>query len=331
MDVKSKVEYKTVDELSYASNSKSTMDSKLYSGFLLAIEIILLIVRIFLTILESIYRLAVPEEEKPVNNEIVLITGTGHGMGRELALQYAELGATVVCVDINKESNDETVKLLKDLGKTKVYSYQCDVSSEQQVKVLVDKIKQEVGSVSILVNNAGIMPCHRFFTYTEAEIQKLFGINVFAHIWLLQNVLPDMIEKNHGHIITLSSMAGVVGVENLAPYCATKFAVRGMIESLHEEIRTRTKGTNIKFTLIYPYMVDTGLCQKPVIRFPSILSMVKPKEAARQIIQAARRNVLEHSIPSTLLGINNFFRLLPYKAGILMKDFLGSTLDEHDK
>lgn len=328
MNTKTTVDYKTVDELSYASKP---MDSKLYSSISLAIEVAVLIVRIFITIFESIYRLVVPEEEKPVNNETVLITGTGHGMGRELALQYAQLGAAVICVDINKESNDETVKLINDLGKKKARSYQCDVSNEQQVKVLVDKIKQEVGFVSILVNNAGIMPCHRFFTYTEAEIQKLFGINVYAHIWLLQNLLPDMIEKNHGHVITLSSMAGVIGIENLAPYCATKFAVRGMMESLHEEIRTRTKGTNIKFTVIYPYMVDTGLCQKPVIRFPSILSMVKPKEAARQIIQAARRDLMEHSIPSTLLGINNFFRLLPYKAGVLLKDFLGSTLDEHDQ
>jgi all-trans-retinol dehydrogenase (NAD+) len=307
------------------------MDSKLTNTLSLLLEIVVLQIRICCTIFESVFRLIVPVKEKSVSGEIAVITGTGHGMGRELALQYAELGVTVICVDINEENNNETVRLINSFGSGKAFSFRCDVSNEEEVKLMAEKIKREFGFVSILVNNAGIMPCHRFFTYTPSEIKHLFGVNVFAHIWLMQVFLPEMIQKNQGHIITLSSMAGVIGIENLAPYCATKFAVRGMIEALHEEIRTRTNGTDVKFTIIYPYMVDTGLCQKPIIRFPAILSMVPPKEAARQIIQAARRNFLEYSIPSTLLGINHFFRLFPHKAAILVKDFLGSTLDEHDQ
>ena len=86
-----------------------------------------------------------------------------------------------------------------------------------------------------------------------------------------------MIKQNRGHIVVLSSIAGMIGFKYLVPYCGTKFAVRGIMEALSEELRADPAKPNVKFTTIYPYMVDTGLCKRPYTRFPSLLKMVKPE------------------------------------------------------
>ncbi|KMQ88125.1 epidermal retinal dehydrogenase 2 [Lasius niger] len=110
------------------------------------------------------------------------------------------------------------------------------------------------------------MPCHTFLDYKTDQIRRLFDINILAHIWTLQAFLPSMLEKNHGHIVALSSISGLVGIPYLVPYSATKYAVRGLMETLKNELRISSEGKSlINFTTICPYMVDTGLCKKPKI------------------------------------------------------------------
>ncbi|KAL7306677.1 hypothetical protein TKK_0001351 [Trichogramma kaykai] len=299
-----------------------------YDGVLVIADVFVLLLKVFFYVVEGFYRFFFPVDEKSVAGEIVLVTGAGHGIGKELALKYASLGATVICWDINETSNAETVNEIKKLGGAAAHGYKCDVSQREDVMRVADEVKKEVGSVTILVNNAGIMPCHPFLDHTPEEIKKMFDINVMAHFWMLQAFLPDMLAKNHGHVVALSSMAGIIGVTNLVPYCATKFAVRGMMEALSEELRVATScggtNSNIQFTIIYPYMVDTGLCKKPKIKFPSLMSVVSPKEAAAQIVRAQRRNTPELSIPSHWLSVNYFLRCFPEKAPRAVKDFLDS-------
>ncbi|XP_015126333.1 short-chain dehydrogenase/reductase family 16C member 6 [Diachasma alloeum] len=302
-----------------------------YDGVLILADVCLLFVKIFFSILESTYRLFVPVEEKSVAGEIVLITGAGHGIGRELALKYASLGGTVVCWDLDPQGNRETVDEVMKLGATKAHAYKCDVTNREEVFKVAERVKAEVGNVTILVNNAGIMPCQPFMDHTPEVIQKLFDVNVMAHFWMLQAFLPTMITNNHGHVVALSSIAGIVGLTNVVPYCASKFAVRGLMEALTDEIKNTTgsRGSNIRFTTIYPYMVDTGLCKKPKIRFPSLMALVPPKEAAAQIVTAQRRNYAEASIPRHWLTVNTTFRNFPEKVWSLIKTFLDSGLEAH--
>uniref|UniRef100_A0A0C9QY72 Short-chain dehydrogenase/reductase 3 n=1 Tax=Fopius arisanus TaxID=64838 RepID=A0A0C9QY72_9HYME len=235
-----------------------------YCGVLILADVCLLFIKAFFSVLDSAYRLFVPVKEKSVAGEIVLITGAGHGIGRELALKYASLGGTVVCWDLNPQGNKETVDEVMKLGATKAYGYKCDVTNREEVFKVADLVKAEVGNVTILVNNAGIMPCKPFLDHTPEDIHKIIDVNVMAHFWMLQAFLPTMITNNHGHVVALSSMAGILGIANLVPYCASKFAVSGMMEALNDEISTATgsQGSNVRFTTIYPYMVDTGLCKK---------------------------------------------------------------------
>jgi len=301
---------------------------KAYNGALILADVLLLILKILYYICESVYKFFVPPEEKSVVGEIVLITGTGHGIGKELALRYASLGATVVCWDVNQEANEETVNEIKKTGVTTVHAYQCDVSNREHVFNVAERVKKEVGDVTILVNNAGIMPCHAFLDHTADEIRRIFDINVLAHFWMLQAFLPSMIEKNHGHIVALSSLAGIGGIPNLVPYCASKFAVRGLMESISEELRISSKGKSlIKFTTIYPYMVDTGLCKKPKVKFPNALPLVSPGQAASQIIHTQRRNYREKSVPPYFLSLNAITRLFPDEAIYCLVDFFDSGVE----
>ncbi|XP_011640986.1 short-chain dehydrogenase/reductase family 16C member 6 isoform X3 [Pogonomyrmex barbatus] len=301
---------------------------KAYNGALVLADILLVISKILYYICESVYKFFVPPEEKSVAGEIVLITGTGHGIGKELALRYASLGATVVCWDVNQEANEETVNEIKKNGVTAAYAYQCDVSKRENVLNVAERVKKEVGDVTVLVNNAGIMPCHTFLDHTSDEITRIFDINVLAHFWMLQAFLPSMIEKNHGHVVALSSLAGLGGLPNLVPYCASKFAVRGLMESISEELRITSKGKSlIKFTTIYPYMVDTGLCKKPKMKFPNAMPLVLPGQAASQIIQAQRREYRERSVPPHWLSINSTIRLFPDNAIHCLVDFCDTGVD----
>lgn len=303
-----------------------SMFLKAYSISILLLDILSLIFKVVYAVAEAFYQTVISISEQSVANEIVLITGTGHGIGKELALQYAQLGAILVCWDINENLNEKTVQELRKLG-AKAYGYKCDVSDREAVLELAKKVRLEVGDVSILVNNAGIMPCHPLLHHNHQEIRKIFDINVLAHFWMLEAFLPSMIQNNHGHVVALSSMAGVMGIPNLVPYCGSKYAVRGLMEALAEELREDARQIQVKFTSIFPFIVDTGLCKKPRTRFPFLLNFVPAKKAAGAIIKAQRRNYAEASIPSGLLYLNCIMRLIPVKAAQHIKDFMDSGVD----
>ncbi|XP_011692663.1 PREDICTED: short-chain dehydrogenase/reductase family 16C member 6-like isoform X1 [Wasmannia auropunctata] len=289
-----------------------------------------LILQILYYICESVYYHIFGLQEKNVTGEIVLITGAGHGIGKELAIQYACLGAKVVCLDMNKQTNEETAKEIKEKIGKDVYTYQCDVTRREEVFAVAHKVREEVGEVTILINNAGIMPCHTFLDHTADEILKIFNVNVLAHFWILQAYLPSMIEKNYGHIVALSSMAGIVGLPYLVPYSSSKYAVHGLMEALEEELRVTSKRKSlIKFTTIYPYMVDTGLCKKPKINqiLNSLLLLSSPKDTAAQIIKAQRQNIKMRTIPLFWLSLVSFGRMFPDNAQNSIKDYIDSGVE----
>ncbi|CAD7079582.1 unnamed protein product [Hermetia illucens] len=299
---------------------------RVYQKVVQIVEILVLFIKIFTEIFISTVKLFLGEKQKDVSGEIVLITGTGHGIGRELALQYAALGATVICVDINEAGNKETVREANSQGEGEAFGYVCDVSKREQVLEVARKVQKEVGSVSVLINNAGIMPTHSLEQHTPEEIRRVFDINVLSHFWTLEAFLPDMREKNRGHVVSISSIAGHVGLSNLVPYCASKFAVRGLLEALHEEYRE--KGiTCIKTTCVSPYMVNTGLCKKPKVKFPGILGLQDPKDVASAIIEAQRKDLKDITIPLGLYQFGSFCRLFPVKCQLLIKDYIDSGVE----
>lgn len=105
-------------------------------------------------------------------------------------------------------------------------------------------------------------------------------------------------------------MAGLIGFPNLVPYCASKFAVRGYMEALFEELRRTNPNNKIKITIVYPYMVDTGLCKKPKIKYEQIMPLLSPMDVAQEIYKAQTNGKTEITIPGYLHGLVQFGRYL---------------------
>ena len=216
------------------------------------------------------------------------------------------------------------------------------MSNRDEVLRVAKETQDKVGDVTILFNNAGIMPTHPFLEHTKDEVERIMNINVMAHFWVsvgaglefllmiffqtLEAFLPVMKKQNYGHVVTLSSCAGLLGIPNLVPYCCSKFAVRGMMEALYQEFR-QDKKNEVKFTTICPYMVDTGLCKKPVIRFENAMKLVDPLDAAREIMNAQRLELREITIPRYLYYWQFVLRMLPEKAQGYIGDFLSVGLE----
>ncbi len=131
----------------------------------------------------SIFRLFVPRRKDSVEGEVCLVTGAGSGIGRQLALQMARLGAIIVCLDVNEESNNETVRLVTESterGSRVAFGYQCDVSDSAHVESVAKQILCEVGDVNIIFNNAGVRTVRPFVQYTTEQIERMIKVNLMG-------------------------------------------------------------------------------------------------------------------------------------------------------
>ncbi|XP_012270301.1 short-chain dehydrogenase/reductase family 16C member 6 [Orussus abietinus] len=250
-----------------------------------------------IAILESIVKSFIPVKYKMKNisGEIALVTGGGGGLGRLLSLRLADLGAVVVVWDINSSGIEETVKLVQAAGGT-CYGYVCDLCDRQDVYKKAQVLREEVGKVSILINNAGVVSGRPFLDTPDELIIRTMDVNVMSHFWTVKAFLPGMIEENKGHIVSIASLAGHVGIPKLVDYCTSKFAAVGFDEGLRMELEHA--GYNIQTTVICPYFIrSTGMFDDVQSRFVPTLSS---NEVAERVITAMRCNEKYAILPSYL-------------------------------
>jgi len=151
--------------------------------------------------------------------------------------------------------------------------------------------------VTILINNAGFVSGRLLLDTPDHLIQRTFDVNILAHFWTTKAFLPKMIENNHGHIVTIASMAGHIGVHKLVDYCSSKYAAVGFDESLRVELeKLGVKG--VKTTVICPYFIQsTGMFNDVSSRF---FPTLKSTEVADKIIDGIQREKLYVLIPGYL-------------------------------
>lgn len=111
------------------------------------------------------------------------ITGAGRGIGREVALQFAHLGCVIVCWDINLKAAQETVAEVEAVGGI-AHAFHCDVSEQRDVEIKAKQVMSVVPHIDIIINNAGIMPCHPFLNHSIQEIEQVIDVNVKGCIWV---------------------------------------------------------------------------------------------------------------------------------------------------
>lgn len=124
-----------------------------------------------------------PPPRKNISGEIVFLTGAGSGLGRLMALKFAKLGATIACVDINQSANEGVVREIKSLG-FNAHGFKCDCSSRQEIYRVAELVKKQVGDVTMLINNAGIVSGKKFLETEDWMIQKTMEVNTMAHFWV---------------------------------------------------------------------------------------------------------------------------------------------------
>jgi len=251
---------------------------------------------------------------KNIKDKLILITGGVSGIGLLMAFKFAEKQAKVIIWDVN----DSAIKLVEDEARSKnlfIRGMVCDVSDRNAVYSHAQKLVADFGPLDILINNAGIVSKKgkdvvgpAFLGVSDENIIRLMNIDALSLFWTSKAFLPSMIERNSGHIVTISSSAGIIGVKGLSDYCAAKFAAFGFDESLRMEL-LRMKSA-IKTTIVCPFFINTGMFEGVKTRFPLILPILKKEYVVKRIFKAVLKNKKRLIMPRFVYSIY-FLRLMP--------------------
>ncbi|XP_012150965.1 estradiol 17-beta-dehydrogenase 11 isoform X2 [Megachile rotundata] len=223
---------------------------------------------------------------------------------------------------IRRDSMEETVKLVQAAGGV-CYGYVCDLCDREDVYKKAALVKEEVGKVTILINNAGVVSGMKFLDTPDKLIIRTMDVNVMSHFWTTKAFLPSMMENNKGHIVSIASLAGHIGVPKLVDYCTSKFAAIGFEEALHMELAA--EGYNINTTVICPFFIrSTGMFDEVAPRFFPKLS---PNEVADRVVSAMRCNEKIAVVPGYLYLLLVFKWIFPWAcAGRLIRGIVPTTV-----
>jgi len=209
-----------------------------------------------------------------------IITGGNRGLGKATALAFAQEGIDVAITGRDEKALQATVQELEQLGVKATYAV-FDITNYTAVQKGIKTLIDQLGSVDILVNNAGIAA---FGTFNEMDVDQwsqIIQTNLMGMYYVTKEVLPHLIDQNHGEIVNVSSTAGLSGNASTSAYSASKFAVIGMSESLMREVRKN----NIRVCTLTPstiatdMAVDLGIASKD-----SEDSVLQPEDFAELIV-----------------------------------------------
>ena len=220
-----------------------------------------------------------------LKGKIALVTGAGKGIGKAVAMALANEGAHVGLVARTQKDLDEVASAIKLLG-VNVATATADVSNMDEVNAAVEKIKKELGTIDILINNAGTGTFGKFLELEPAVWENMIKVNLFGVYYATRAVLPDMIERQTGDIINISSTAGKAGGAMTSAYSASKFAVFGLGESLMQEVRKH----NIRVTTLAPSTIVTELAQSANLITGDAEKVMHPEDFAELIIAQLKLN-----------------------------------------
>ncbi|KAI1889113.1 hypothetical protein AGOR_G00175730 [Albula goreensis] len=273
--------------------------------------------------LEAFVKLFIPARRKSVSGETVLITGAGSGIGRLMALEFATKNVTLVLWDISQEGNKETAHLVKEKGASSVHTYICDCSKKPEVYRVADQVKREVGDVTILINNAGIVTGKKFMDAPDSLVEKTMEVNALAHFWTYKAFLPAMMASNHGHLVSIASSAGLIGVNGLADYCASKFAAVGFAESVALELLAKGKD-GIKTTIVCPFFINTGMFDGCNSKWPRLIPILDPTYVAKKVVDAILTDQVYLLLPKSLYFMMALKNIVPTKLGLVLGEYFGA-------
>ncbi|GAA4382846.1 SDR family oxidoreductase [Hymenobacter koreensis] len=246
-------------------------------------------------------------------SRVVLITGGSRGLGLVLA-RYAVAEGARVAICARDPEELERARLELAANGAEVLAFTRDLTDEVEVRTLVAEVKQALGPVDVLVNNAGIITGGPLEHMEQRDYEESMKTHFWAPLHAMRAVLPDMISRRSGRIVNIASLGGKVAVPHMAPYCASKFALVGLSEGFRAEMLRY----GVPITTICPGLMRTGSARQAIVKgqhqkefswfmiADSLPGLTMSAEyAARQIWNACRRGDAELilGLPAKLLSL----------------------------
>ena len=242
-----------------------------------------------------------------IKGKNVLITGGASGIGKIMGRMVLEKGAkSLIIWDVNQQSMQTVADEFSARGR--VYIYKVDITNSQLVAQTYKQVKQNCGSVDILINCAGIVRGNKTFDLqTEQDIRLTFEVNTIAPMIITKEILPDMLHRNSGHICNIASAGGMLSNPKMSVYAASKWAMIGWSESMRIELQQQK--SNVRVTTVAPYFISTGM----FTGVRSVFPILKPEPTAKKIIRAIEHNTIFAGIPFGYHFIRFWQAILPLR------------------
>lgn len=230
-------------------------------------------------------------------DKVVVITGAGSGIGRELALQFGQAGAKLALSDISETGLKQTLDLLASKAAGTVRGYTVDVASREAVFAHADEVKRDFGTAHYVINNAGATIFGSVDHTSIEEFEWQLGINMWGVLYGTKAFLPMMLAQQEGCIVNISSVFGLLGFPTQSAYNMSKFAVRGLTEALWSEL----EGTGVRAVCVHPGGIKTSIeksgrtCaaatdeDRRISQHASKLLTTPPADCAADIIRGLRK------------------------------------------
>lgn len=261
-----------------------------------------------------------------LQNKVVVVTGAGSGMGRELTVELVRRGAKVAAIDMHQQALEET----KTLAGGTVAIFTLDVTDRAGVAALPSRIESEIGAVDVLINNAGIIqPFIKINELTFEQAEKVMNVNFYGPFAMIKAFLPGLLTRPQAHILNVSSMGAYAPVPGQSVYGASKAAVKLLTEGLRSELM----GTNVGVTIVFPGAVATNITTNSGLEMPKIdadapaFKQTAAPVAARLMIDAIEKNKARITVGKDATMMDRISRINPVFAANLiykqMKSLLG--------
>jgi short-subunit dehydrogenase len=236
-------------------------------------------------------------------NKVVMITGASSGLGRGMALEIASRGGHLGLLarreDLLNEIVDETKR-----NNIRAIAATADVRDAKAVRAAADRFREELGPIDVLIANAGIGTADHAVSLTPEHAANVIGINVLGAVNSVAAVLPEMVERKHGRLVAISSLAAYRGLAKSAAYCASKAAVTAYFESLRIDLRH----TGVGVTIIHPGFIKTDLTAGRHAKMPYLMEL---DEGVKKIVSAIEKEKKIYTFPWQLATIVRTTSLLP--------------------
>lgn len=236
-------------------------------------------------------------------SKVVAITGASSGLGMALATLFAADGHKVALLARRLERLQNIDKDIKSFG-GKSLAIACDVSRKEQVEAAFAQINKLWGSVDILIVNAGVHASETKIGLDSADMERVFKINLFGAAYCIEQVLPSMVERQQGHIVGVSSLAGYRGIPGGKIYGSSKAALTNMLEGLRIEVEP----FSIDVTTICPGYVKTEMTADSEHSMPFLLEL---QPAAKKMYRAIRKRKKHFAFPWQMASIVRAGKISP--------------------